>query len=301
MAKRRILSLRTQKFIRRSHMYSGLALVPWVLLYGWTAVLFNHGSWMSPWERSRISEVELIGAGWDVPDSRSVAEAAIQQVRARMESGETALSLVEGSIRTVGSFQIEGVRGDKRFRIRASADGGGAFLDSVPLVEDDDELPAWLEAAQANGIDLDVEPDDTLLDAARAAMGPGPERSSIRIRRRPRVECLVRDRSGAEYQLSVPFEPNADVRLEHASGSTALRSKLLRLHFQHGDPGTNGPRALWFLIVDFMGFAMLIWGLSGLVMWWAIKKTRRVGAVALGLGVGTMGVLAVGVWAAAGL
>jgi hypothetical protein len=32
-----------------------------------------------------------------------------------------------------------------------------------------------------------------------------------------------------------------------------------------------------------MAFTMCFWGLSGLVMWWQIKATRRAGAVVLAL------------------
>src|SRR6478672_1275705 len=35
------------KFVRRAHMYVGLSLVPFVILYGVTAFLFNHPDWFS--------------------------------------------------------------------------------------------------------------------------------------------------------------------------------------------------------------------------------------------------------------
>ena len=36
------------KAVRRVHLYFGLFLVPWVMLYGFTALLFNHPDWMHP-------------------------------------------------------------------------------------------------------------------------------------------------------------------------------------------------------------------------------------------------------------
>ena len=38
---------RWNKTIRRIHMYLGLTLVPWLFLYGTTALLFNHGDWFT--------------------------------------------------------------------------------------------------------------------------------------------------------------------------------------------------------------------------------------------------------------
>ncbi|WP_165073122.1 PepSY domain-containing protein [Paludisphaera rhizosphaerae] len=61
------------------------------------------------------------------------------------------------------------------------------------------------------------------------------------------------------------------------------RRFLLRLHTIHGYPSEFGQRWIWALIVDCMAFLMVFWGLSGIIMWWQIKRTRRIGAIALSL------------------
>jgi hypothetical protein len=35
------------------------------------------------------------------------------------------------------------------------------------------------------------------------------------------------------------------------------------------------------VIVDVMAFVMVFWGVSGIVMWWQIKSTRRFGSAAM--------------------
>ena len=35
------------RWIRTLHLYSGLFMLPWVFLYGFTALLFNHSTWFS--------------------------------------------------------------------------------------------------------------------------------------------------------------------------------------------------------------------------------------------------------------
>ena len=35
------------RWIRTLHLYSGLFMLPWVFLYGFTALLFNHSTWLS--------------------------------------------------------------------------------------------------------------------------------------------------------------------------------------------------------------------------------------------------------------
>lgn len=65
----------------------------------------------------------------------------------------------------------------------------------------------------------------------------------------------------------------------------STRRFLTGLHTSHGYPETFGPRWIWAVIVDIMSGIMVFWGVSGLVMWWQIKRTRRLGAVLLGLSV----------------
>ena len=46
-----------------------------------------------------------------------------------------------------------------------------------------------------------------------------------------------------------------------------------------------GPRWVWAVVVDAMFVSMVFWGVSGLFMWWQIKRTRVVGAALLTLAV----------------
>jgi hypothetical protein len=58
---------------------------------------------------------------------------------------------------------------------------------------------------------------------------------------------------------------------------------MKNLHKAHGYPagGKMGVRWWWAVIVDGMASLMLLWGLSGLAMWWQMKGQRKWGAVTL--------------------
>ena len=36
------------KIVRRTHLYAGLFLAPWVAMYGFSGLIFNHGNWFAP-------------------------------------------------------------------------------------------------------------------------------------------------------------------------------------------------------------------------------------------------------------
>ena len=63
------------------------------------------------------------------------------------------------------------------------------------------------------------------------------------------------------------------------------RSFVLMLHLGHKYPNEFGSKWFWALGVDAMALTLCFWGLSGIVMWWQIKATRRIGAVVLTISV----------------
>ena len=69
---------------------------------------------------------------------------------------------------------------------------------------------------------------------------------------------------------------------EQAGNGTSFRQFLLNLHKSRGYPDfETNTRSVWAMAVDAMSFTMIFWGISGIVMWWQIKRTRLVGGVCL--------------------
>ena len=65
------------------------------------------------------------------------------------------------------------------------------------------------------------------------------------------------------------------------SNEVTWRRYLLRLHTAHGYPVQRNTRWYWAIAVDAMFATMTFWGLSGVLMWWQIKRTRLIGAACL--------------------
>lgn len=62
----------------------------------------------------------------------------------------------------------------------------------------------------------------------------------------------------------------------------SFRRFLLRMHTAHGYPAEEvNFRWVWAIMVDATALVMVFWGISGLVMWWQIKRTRLLGSVCL--------------------
>jgi hypothetical protein len=66
---------------------------------------------------------------------------------------------------------------------------------------------------------------------------------------------------------------------------------LLRLHFRVGY-NEGGPLAvIWPIFVDLVCATLLIWIITGLILWWKVRESRRWGWAAIEAGFLTIAVL----------
>ncbi len=298
---------RMLKTIRRVHLYLGLALLPWVGLYGVTALLFNHSSWLSSSTVLGLNGAKISKAGWpDAARAGEIALAAAPFVLLDEAGMPRAVEVVQGSERLLGSYSITGratvaggvAQEDLRLSVDALLRGGTLRRTAVR----EEPEPLELEVAE-DGLrmlaGLGVPSEAALEELAVAlAAAEGLELDSVRIRRWPTARFQILD---GEQLLECELGLDGDLEVTRADAGSSLRSKLLRLHLQHGNPGYLGSRSLWAISVDAVGVAMVLWGISGIVMWWTIRPTRRWGTAALALGLTAMAALAVWIWRAAGL
>lgn len=79
--------------------------------------------------------------------------------------------------------------------------------------------------------------------------------------------------------------------------SMSFRRYLLQLHKARGYPDEEvNVRSVWAVFVDAMSFTMCFWGISGIVMWWQIKRTRPIGTALLLLSVALAGLIGYVMW-----
>ncbi|MBL8898411.1 MAG: PepSY domain-containing protein [Planctomycetes bacterium] len=263
------------KLVRRFHLYSGLALVPFVVLYGVTAWLFNHPGVGAEGQARTLPAAELDAQGRrSLPLPLELAQQVLEGV------GEPSWTLDP--------------RSDVRYRGRLALQGRTADLDHALSIDEPNGSARWTERPRAargeperRAIELPVvrEALASATEAALAAMRTaGPAPSELRVRSAPVLELgLLADgeKRRASYDLA---KGELVVHPAGAEPARSLRSFLLRLHTAHGYPAELGPRTAWALLVDLMAAALVIWALSGLLMWWQMKLLRRAGLLALGAG-----------------
>ena len=274
-----------RKIIRRVHMYLGLVLIPWLVLYGTTAILFNHGDWFTDRD-SHI--VERIDKPFFI-EAESIAKETLLKIK------NDNLKLIPNSAQWIGSLRLQANKEDHTIRIYIQPDGYGGVIRIEP---NDENQPQWIQDLEDLEPISEEEQENIEKMVLQNPSVRNLELTDISLQRSPTLRFQV-ENDGEIQTLELNSRGNIDIKSGY--GSSTLRNKLLRLHVQHGEPGYVGARWIWSRIVDIMGFSMIIWGLTGLYMWWHIRPTRKSGTIAIVSGFGLIGFLSISIWSVLGL
>ncbi|HCH63524.1 MAG TPA: hypothetical protein DFR83_12015 [Deltaproteobacteria bacterium] len=285
-ARRRRAIQRGFRLARRVHLYFGLFLVPWVGLYGVTALLFNHPDWMHPRSMQAFGREVFADSPLAAPPELSALAAA---VHAELPEGLTEPE----NIRWVGRYRLRGKSDASRYSVYAEPDGRSGVMYTTP---NEAEGTHPLESMEPLSVPYALSRDQEWptveghLDAEGLSLD--------------RVPSLMFDVREGDTLWRIEYHPlkgaiEAEQVGERQAAPTA-RQLLLRLHTQHVYPGAVTVQWLWAWLVDLMGMAMVIWGFTGLLMWWQIKRLRRIGGIVILSGVGAMAVLGWSLYAAMG-
>ena len=308
---------RVMRWVRRIHLYTGLALVPWVFLYGFTGLLFNHPGMMSNTDRTAIVPAAFEGTAFaGRPDAEALAahvvsalagplptdperdgDAAAAKEDEAPATDPTTYALVPGTARFDRRLAYEVRADDARHLVIQDLDDGAGELRTSPTEPERERVPF----ARRGGVAKDELPLDAYRDDVPRVLAAldidevGAD--AVRLRQAPRL-AFEMDADGARWRVSYDLERRSvSATPTDRSEPISARSFMLRLHAAHGYPSRAGARTAWAVIVDVVSVVMLLWALSGILMWIQMKNVRWTGALALGAGLASAAALGWAMWA----
>ncbi len=265
--------------LRRIHLYAGLFLLPWVFLYGLTGAMYNHQGLFPDVQFHTVNSEALAGSPLtDFPPPDLLAKAVVE--RLRVSAPESDIELLEQPQAEYNNNVI----------LEAYVDGTKHAVHLDPISHSAD-VAVFAEATEkemplltsVKNIQLAKNPyglaRSSVSDVLSSA-GLG-EPDSIKPLGWCKLNFLATV-DGEQARITyVLRDGHVDVTQYDGSDGMSPRQFLLRLHTSHGQPPHWNFRMFWSLIVDTMAIAMLTWGVTGLVMWWQIKRTRFIGGVVI--------------------
>jgi hypothetical protein len=292
--------------IRRAHLYLGLLLFPWAILYGVTSFLFNHPAAFSDQPTRTFGKEVLVGTPLEsLPSPTEQAERVVKLLNDTQQPA-TPYALGVGEVKYNREFAFATVNADgQTVSVLIDVKNGSGTVRSTPdkpKAEPPPKAPFAVGSSDRGRPSRSENAGGTPAVPGKEAIrldNPLHERVKVAI---PTILERTGFPPGDVTVTSVPelvFPVEADGTTWTATynpmtggvGGTPADAKpetelgwrrfLLRLHTAHGYPGEQNARWFWAVIVDVMAGVMCFWGLSGLLMWWQIKATRTIGAVVL--------------------
>ncbi len=275
------------KIVRRLHMYTGLLLLPWILLFGFSGMLFNHPEWgaVDVLATTNGHQTQKL-TGFEALDSRALAEEVVESLNEAARSigreGDAYALVQPGSAKVSGQLTYSTTTDQGRAMVVLSANTGEASVRRFPESKSQDQ-PVFQGSKVAQDL-VDME-----------AINRQAEKLLRETGLEPQAPLALSGRGGPELRFQVVSKEDGrkwNATYSLTDGSLAGRatddspgmnaySLLTRLHKTHHYPDTMGARWLWTLAADTTGLTMVFWALTGLAMWWQMKPTRVLGVTAI--------------------
>ena len=306
---RRPLRRRVMHAVRRAHLYFGLFLLPWAVMYGATGFLFNHPTAFADAPTVTFGAGELAGTPMESPPKpNAVAAQVVTALNERAKDGGPYALVEPEKARYTRDFAFVTVKADGQdVSLLFDVNHPGGTVRSKPAAP-----PAKPAAPASFAIGVRsptaapptgrLNLADPLHERVKAAVPVVLKRTDFpagdaTVTSVPDLSFLMSD--GAKtwrvtYNALTGTVSGAPAADAPPPEELSTRRFLTRLHLASGFPGGRNAKWFWAVVVDAMAFVMVFWGVSGLFMWWQVKATRRLGlvvllasaAVALALGLG---------------
>jgi hypothetical protein len=297
-ARRRPLVRQMMQLIRRLHLYLGLCLFPWALLYGVTGFLFNHPTFLADAPTCKFSAADLVGTPLEMAPTPE--EQAMAVLKALNERHKPAVPYKMGPGHAhYGSRDtfVATVQADGRsfFVVYDPRSRSGTIRETTPSAASE-KAPFATGVAQPprqRGMGMmgpmkhdpqGIQVEESIVDVLKAGLPLLMERMGF-----PRGNVIVTTAPDIKFPVDVAGElwtatynpvttTVTGIRGPERS-DLSVRSFLLRLHLSRGYPGALTTKWYWAVGVDAIALALCFWAISGLLMWWQIKATRKLGVI----------------------
>ncbi|MBY0457903.1 MAG: PepSY domain-containing protein [Gemmataceae bacterium] len=314
--KGRPLSRRVMHLVRRTHLYVGLFLFPWAILYGLTGFLFNHPTVLADAPTTHFNRDDVAGTPLEsAPTPQEQATAVLANLNDQQQPA-TPYTMATGDAHyaTRESF-VATVKADSRtfFVVYDPKTASGSIRETTTraVVEKAPFATATGDAPRQRGMGMGgpmkhnhsgVKVGDSIIERLKTAVPTIMERKGF-----PRGEVTVTTSPDIKFPVEAdgqvwtatfnPITTNVSGTAGPERSELTARTFLLRLHLSRGYPGEVTTKWLWAVGVDAMALILCFWGVSGLLMWWQIKATRKAGLAVLALSAVAATALGVGMYA----
>jgi len=263
-------------------MYTGLVLLPWVVFFGFSGMLFNHPEWFGPVDVVSTYSADEVAelASFEFPEANRIADEVVRELNRGEISNAYLRNSGKASFNGALTFQSNTESGSATATI--SPQGARANVKKFQTSAEQTK-PEFhgkkIEVSSFNPKEAKELATEMFTEAGLHTVAP------VEAGRRGGAEVRFQMESAKNgKKWNVVYDLNSgEVSARDADAALGLDfySVVSRLHKTHHYPNQKNFRWFWTLIADATGITMVFWGISGAIMWWQLKPTRVLGVAGL--------------------
>ncbi|PHQ31745.1 PepSY domain-containing protein [Rhodopirellula bahusiensis] len=261
---------------RRAHLYVGLFLLPWVFLYGATGAMLNHSGLFPEAVSQQIGANQLAESGWsNFPNQSALAEQVVDALR--QGSPESTIELNPNHApEFTNEIGFQWKDGETRHTVHLNPVNKSSWVATYPPNRE----PMRPVLSEIRRVDISPNPMEIAEQTVPTVVSAAGLQPNEKIE--PLGWCKLNFLATVDdVPVRVTYvlrDGHVDVTEYTGEDGYSPRQFFVRLHTSHGQPPHWNGRRLWSFFIDAMAIAMVTWGVTGLVMWWQIKRTRLIGS-----------------------
>lgn len=263
------------KLNRRIHLYAGLFMIPYIFIFGLSGIIFNHPTILN--ERSfdsfTLNEEESFISTF--PDTEKLATSI------------TNLIVLDG---VISNPEIKNIQYNNTMILRNKNDVADYRINidiptsKVQLLT----LPDFvndIRVSNGNYMNSNINSEELLDKAEQLLKNKGITPGTSRIQRVPNLEFDLKNDT-KNYRVTYSFT-SGNYRIDDLDKRKFKPNYLLtNLHQVHGYPVAGfSIQWLWVFFADSLAVLMIIWAVSGLIMWYKMKRLFTIGVILLSISI----------------
>ncbi len=265
------------KINRRIHLYAGLFMIPYIFIFGLSGLIFNHAALMS--DNRSVDTFKLEGK-----DQLSTLFPNLEELAA------TITDSIKGE-NNISSFSLDNIKYNNTMILRyTNKDADHRIKIDVPTNNVEMmTLPDFVENNTVNRGTVNLlnklNTEEILHRFENVLADRGINNVSSRIQRLPNLEFdLVTNQNN--YRVTYDLQSGNYRLADLDQRKFKWNYFFVNLHQVHGYPlGGFSLKWLFVFFADSLAVLMIIWAISGVIMWYKMKKQFVIGLVLLGVSV----------------
>jgi hypothetical protein len=257
---------------RKVHMYAGLVMIPYIFIFGLSGLLFNHPTWLI----NRNSETFTLNEAQSFNNMfPNLEELAISVKDSLVDKGE----LFDWEMTDVGYdnlMVLRNINDVEDYRVEIDIPSSRTEIMNLPDFVDNTTV-------SRGNIKFDglVSVNDLLGNMENILRTKNLVPGKSRVQRIPNLKFKL---SNGSNNYSVQYNlTNGNYRVINLDNREfKMNYFLVNLHQIHGYP-TKGFSIewVWVFFADCLAFLLIIWAISGFIMWYKMKRYFVIGTVLL--------------------